>query len=127
MSMFSQGLNAAKSDQLCLNPNSAWSYSQAADTGLPDSYNGSAQIINLSFQVLPVVIADLYAGSFSPPPAPNANASCNSSVQPTVTPTATPSGGPTTSTATPTRSPTVPLAGWRVLLPAITQSDSSGW
>jgi hypothetical protein len=103
-----QNGDAAKSDQLCLNPSAAWSYSQASDGSLPDGYNGAAQIINVSFQVLPIAVADLYAGSFLPPAAPNASPACLPTAQPTVTSTVTATATTTTvpsSTATTTASP----------------------
>lgn len=55
-----------RTQTISLPPRGMWYLSQYADTALPDGFDGSAQIVNLSGGPLPVVAVDLDAGGFIP-------------------------------------------------------------
>jgi|GEM_PF-6400852 len=48
-------------------PHAMWYVSQATDTQLPAGFSGSAQIVNASGGVLPIVTAEVDGGSYTPP------------------------------------------------------------
>jgi hypothetical protein len=120
--------SAAETASVCLNPNEASTFGQGTDPGLPAGFAGSAQIRNLSFQVLPIVVAELYAGSFVPPPVTPASAVCPAPATPTSTPSPTPRPTSTaTSTTTGSDPPSATVFNWQIFLPSVEASATLGW